>query len=168
MRRLSMRARCRLWSNLLLSAGTATVVASAAQAAPLVKECGKNGQYVIGFSQANNAEPYRQHVNDELAAAAKKVPQLTLQIADGAGNVNTQTSQMDNFITQKVDLILISPFEASPLTPVVERLNGFKAGVKDNSKINLVAEQAADWLPDKAQTAFAAMLQAHPNIKAVY
>jgi ribose transport system substrate-binding protein len=231
-----MRARSGSWSSLLLSAGAATLVASAVQAAPLVKECGKNGQFVIGFSQANNAEPYRQHVNDELAAAAKQVPQFTLQIADGAGNVNTQTSQMDNFITQKVDLILISPFEASPLTPVVaramkagipvieldrktvgdagknytafiggdnfkiaeeagkyvadkllpqggevavlqglpsstpavERLNGFKAGVKDNSKINVVAEQAADWLPDKAQTAFAAMLQAHPNIKAVY
>ena len=236
MRCLSTRAKSRRWSNLVLSAGTATLVASAAQAAPLVKECGKNGQYVIGFSQANNAEPYRQHVNDELATAAKKVPQFTLQIADGAGNVNTQTSQMDNFITQKVDLILISPFEASPLTPVVaramkagipvieldrktvgdagkdytafiggdnfkiaeeagkyvadkllpqggevavleglpsstpavERLNGFKAGVKDNAKIDVVAEQAADWLPDKAQTAFAAMLQAHPNIKAVY
>jgi ribose transport system substrate-binding protein len=231
-----MRARSRFWSNLVVSAGTATLVAGAAQAAPLVKECGKNGQFVIGFSQANNAEPYRQHVNDDLTAAAKKVPQFTLQIADGAGNVNTQTSQMDNFITQKVDLILISPFEASPLTPVVaramkagipvieldrktvgdagkdytafiggdnfkiaeeagkyvadkllpqggevavlqglpsstpavERLNGFKAGVKDNAKINVVAEQAADWLPDKAQTAFAAMLQAHPNIKAVY
>jgi ribose transport system substrate-binding protein len=231
-----MRARSRLWSNLILGAGTATLVASAAQAAPLVKECGKTGQYVIGFSQANNAEPYRQHVNDQLTSAAKTVPQFTLQIADGAGNVNTQTSQMDNFITQKVDLILISPFEASPLTPVVaramkagipvieldrktvgdagkdytafiggdnfkiaeeagkyvadkllpqggevavleglpsstpavERLNGFKAGVKDNAKINVVAEQAADWLPDKAQTAFAAMLQAHPNIKAVY
>jgi ribose transport system substrate-binding protein len=236
MRHLSIRARSGSWSGLLLSAGTATLIASAVQAAPLVKECGKNGQFVIGFSQANNAEPYRQHVNDELAAAAKQVPQFTLQIADGAGNVNTQTSQMDNFITQKVDLILISPFEASPLTPVVaramkagipvieldrktvgdagknytafiggdnfkiaeeagkyvadkllpqggevavleglpsstpavERLNGFKAGVKDNSKINVVAEQAADWLPDKAQTAFAAMLQAHPNIKAVY
>jgi ribose transport system substrate-binding protein len=233
MRRLSTR---RLWSNLVLSAGTATLVASAAQAAPLVKECGKNGEFVIGFSQANNAEPYRQHVNDELTAAAKKVPQFKLQIADGAGNVNTQTSQVDNFITQKVDLILISPFEASPLTPVVaraikagipvieldrktvgdagkdytafiggdkfkiaeeagkyvadkllpqggevavlqglpsstpavERLNGFKSGVKDNPKIQVVAEQAADWLPDKAQTAFAAMLQAHPNIKAVY
>jgi ribose transport system substrate-binding protein len=231
-----MRARSRFWSNLVVSAGTATLVATAAQAAPLVKECGKNGQFVIGFSQANNAEPYRQHVNDDLTAAAKKVPQFALQIADGAGNVNTQTSQMDNFITQKVDLILISPFEASPLTPVVaramkagipvieldrktvgdagkdytafiggdnfkiaaeagkyvadkllpeggevavleglpsstpavERLNGFKAGVKDNAKISVVAEQAADWLPDKAQTAFAAMLQAHPNIKAVY
>lgn len=204
--------------------------------AHIAKACGKDDKYVIGFSQANNAEPYRQHVNDELTAAAAKVPQFTLQIADGAGNVNTQTSQMDNFITQKVDLILISPFEAAPLTPVVaravkagipvieldrktvgapgkdytafiggdnfkiameagkyvsekllpeggevavleglpsstpavERLNGFKDGVKGNAKIQVVAEQAADWLPDKAQTAFSAMLQAHPNIKAVY
>ena len=234
MRRVSTKAR--FWSNLLLGAGTATLVVGAAQAAPLVKECSKNGEFVIGFSQANNAEPYRQHVNDQLTAAAKKVPQFKLQIADGAGNVNTQTSQMDNFITQKVDLILISPFEAAPLTPVVaramkagipvieldrktvgeagkeytafiggdnfkiaeeagkyvadkllpqggevavlqglpsstpavERLNGFKSGVKDNPKVQVVAEQAADWLPDKAQTAFAAMLQAHPNIKAVY
>ena len=53
-------------------------------------------------------------------------------------------------------------------TPAVERLNGFKDGVKGNGKIKVVAEQAADWLPDKAQTAFSAMLQAHPNIKAVY
>jgi ribose transport system substrate-binding protein len=211
-------------------------MASTAIAAPLVKDCGKDGKYIIGFSQANNAEPYRQHVNDELTAAAKAVPQFTLQIADGAGNVNTQTSQVDNFITQKVDLLLISPFEASPLTPVVaravkagipvieldrktvgdpgkdytafiggdnykialeagqytadtllpgggeaavleglpsstpavERLNGFKDGVKKNDKIKIVAEQAADWLPDKAQTAFSAMLQAHPDIKVLY
>ena len=67
-----MRARCRLWSNLVLSAGAATFVASAAQAAPLVKECGKNGQFVIGFSQANDAEPYRQHVNDELTRRRRK------------------------------------------------------------------------------------------------
>ena len=53
-------------------------------------------------------------------------------------------------------------------TPAVERLNGFKDGVKQNAKIVIVAEQAADWLPDKAQTAFAAMLQAHPDIKVVY
>lgn len=221
---------------LALGVGAGALVADVANAAPIVKECGKNDKFVIGFAQANNAEPYRQHVNDDLTTAAKAVPQFTLQLADGAGNVNTQTSQMDNFVTQKVDLILISPFEASPLTPAVaramkaaipvieldrktvgepgkdytafiggdnfkiaaeagkyvaekllpdggevavlqglpsstpavERLNGFKAGVRANSKIQVVAEQAADWLPDKAQTAFAAMLQAHPNIKAVY
>jgi ribose transport system substrate-binding protein len=217
-------------------AGVALAMSGTAMAASLVKDCGKDGKYIIGFSQANNAEPYRQHVNDDLTAAAKAVPQFTLQIADGAGNVNTQTSQVDNFITQKVDLILISPFEASPITPVVaramkagipvieldrktvgdpgkdytafiggdnykialeageytaktllpgggdaavleglpsstpavERLNGFKDGVKANGKIVIVAEQAADWLPDKAQVAFAAMLQAHPDIKVLY
>ena len=224
------------WRAPVLAGAAMTLMASTAMAAPLVKDCGKDGKYIIGFSQANNAEPYRQHVNDDLTAAAKAVPQFTLQIADGAGNVNTQTSQVDNFITQKVDLILISPFEASPITPVVaramkagipvieldrktvgdpgkdytafiggdnykialeagnytadtllpeggeaavleglpsstpavERLNGFKDGVKKNGKISIVAEQAADWLPDKAQTAFSAMLQAHPDIKVVY
>lgn len=223
--------------QVVLLAGSCLAITGTAYAAnPLVKACAKDGKFVIGFSQANNAEPYRQHVNDELTAAAKDVPQFTLQIADGAGNVNTQTSQVDNFITQQVDLLLISPFEAAPLTPAVkramdagipvieldrktngdpgkdytafiggdnykiafaagqytaktllpeggevavleglpsstpavERLNGFKDGVKGNTKITIAAEQAADWLPDKAQTAFAAMLQAHPDIKMVY
>ena len=132
---------------LMLGAGALALAVGAANAAPLVKDCGKDGKYVIGFSQANNAEPYRQHVNDELTAAAKKVPQFTLQIADGAGNVNTQTSQMDNFITQKVDLILISPFEAAPLTPVVAR--AMKAGIP---VIELDRKTVGD--PGKDYTAF--------------
>jgi ribose transport system substrate-binding protein len=224
------------WRAPVCAGAALALMSSTALAASLVKDCGKDGKYIIGFSQANNAEPYRQHVNDDLTAAAKAVPQFTLQIADGAGNVNTQTSQVDNFITQKVDLLLISPFEAAPLTPAVaramkagipvieldrktvgdpgkdytafiggdnykiaeeagkytadtllpgggdvavleglpsstpavERLNGFKDGVKANDKIKIVAEQAADWLPDKAQVAFAAMLQAHPDIKVLY
>ena len=207
-----------------------------AEAGSIAKSCGKNGKYVIGFSQANYAEPYRQHVNNDLIARAREIPQFELQIADGAGNDNTQTSQVDNFITQGVDLLMISPFEAAPLTPAVaravkagipvieldrrtvgtpgkdytafvggdnyriayeagtytaqtllpqggevavleglpsstpaiERLNGFKDGIKQNPKLNLVAEQPADWLPDKAETAFAAMLQAHPDIRVVY
>ena len=99
------RRRRALQASALAGAAFA-LLTSSAFAASLVKDCGKDGKYVIGFSQANNAEPYRQHVNDELTAAAKAVPQFTLQIADGAGNVNTQTSQVDNFITQKVDLLL--------------------------------------------------------------
>src|SRR6476620_6538211 len=87
-----------------LLAATCLLIPGLAQAAdPLVKACSKDGEFIIGFSQANNAEPYRQHVNDELTAAANDVPQFTLQIADGAGNVNTQTSQVDHFITEKVD-----------------------------------------------------------------
>src|SRR5882757_1575413 len=150
-----------------LLAGTCLTLTGAAQAAdPMVKACAKDGQFIIGFSQANNAEPYRQHVNDELTAAAKEVPQFTLQIADGAGNVNTQTSQVDNFITQKVDLLLISPFEAAPLTPAVQR--AMKAGIPvieldrktvgdpgDNYKIAMEAGKytATKLLPDGGEVA---------------
>src|ERR1700677_5194279 len=125
-----MKSRKRIqgyWRAPICAGAALALISSTAMAASLVKDCGKDGKYIIGFSQANNAEPYRQHVNDDLTAAAKAVPQFTLQIADGAGNVNTQTSQVDNFITQKVDLILISPFEASPITPVVAR--AMKAGL---------------------------------------
>ena len=131
-----------------LLAGAGLCIAGSAQAAePLVKACAKDGQFVIGFSQANNAEPYRQHVNDELTAAAKDVPGFTLQIADGAGNVNTQTSQIDNFITQKVDILLISPFEAAPLTPAVKR--AMDAGIP---VIELDRKTVGD--PGKDYTAF--------------
>ncbi|TIS51607.1 MAG: ABC transporter substrate-binding protein, partial [Mesorhizobium sp.] len=131
-----------------LLAGAGLCIAGSAQAAePLVKACAKDGQFVIGFSQANNAEPYRQHVNDELTAAAKEVPGFTLQIADGAGNVNTQTSQVDNFITQKVDILLISPFEAAPLTPAVKR--AMDAGIP---VIELDRKTVGD--PGKDYTAF--------------
>ena len=75
------------------------------------------------------------------------MPQFTLQIADGAGNVNTQTSQIDNFITQKVDLLLISPFEAAPLTPAVQR--AMKAGIP---VIELDRKTVGD--PGKDYTAF--------------
>ncbi len=222
---------------LLLGAAALPLGALAAHAAsPISKECGPNGHYVIGFSQANYAEPYRQHVNNDLIERVKAVPQFKLLISDGAGNDNTQTSQVDNFITQQVDLLMISPFEAAPLTPAitramkagipvieldrasvgtagkdytafvggdnykiayeageyaaknllpdggeaavieglpsstpaVERLNGFKDAIKQHPNIKLVAEQAGDWLPEKATTEFSAMLQAHPDIKLLY
>ena len=110
-----------------LLAAPLAFAAGPAFAGQIAQKCGKDGHYVVAFSQANYAEPYRQHVNNDLIALAKEIPQFELQIADGAGNDNTQTSQVDNFITQQVDLLLISPFEAAPLTPAVAR--AVKAGI---------------------------------------
>jgi len=53
-------------------------------------------------------------------------------------------------------------------TPAVERLNGFKDGVKANSKIQVVAEQAADWLPTRRRPLSPRCCKAHPDIKVVY
>ena len=107
----------------------ATALASSAWAAdgkPIYKDCGPNNDYVIGFSQANFKEPYREHVNHELERLIKQYPKFKITIADGQASVNTQVSQVENFLTKQVDLLMISPFESAPLTPIVTR--AFKAG----------------------------------------
>ena len=102
--------------------------ASGVQAAqPLAKTCGPNNQYLIGFSQANFKEPYRAQVNHEMQALVKNYPQFKLVIADGQANDNTQVSQVENFLTQQVDILFISAYEAAPLTPIVSRV--YKSGI---------------------------------------
>jgi ribose transport system substrate-binding protein len=111
-------------------AASALSLASGAEAAggrTLAKSCGPNDQYVIGFSQANFKEPYREHVNHELMRLIKQYPQFKIVIADGQANDNTQVSQVENFLTQQVDILFISPFEAAPLTPAVTRV--YKSGI---------------------------------------
>ena len=115
------------FATVLLLGTALSGTARAADAKPLSKTCGPNNQYVIGFSQANFKEPYREHVDHEMQRLVKNYPQFKLVIADGQANVNTQVSQVDNFLTQQVDLLFISPFEAAPLTPAVTRV--FQAGI---------------------------------------
>lgn len=116
-----------LLQTTLLVAGTALASGAWAAGKPLAKECGPNNDYVIGFSQANFKEPYREHVNHELERLVKNYPKFKLVIADGQASVNTQVSQVENFQTQHVDLLMISPFEAAPLTPAVSAV--YKSGV---------------------------------------
>jgi ribose transport system substrate-binding protein len=77
--------------------------------------------YLIGVSQANKGEPWRQAMNDQIAAAAARYPQLKVVFADAAQQNAKQVADVENFLQQKVDLLIISPNEASPLTDVVAK-----------------------------------------------
>lgn len=79
----------------------------------LAKNCGTGKKFKIGFAQANNAEPYRQHVNAELKQLAKGYPEFDITIADGRGDSNKQISDVENFQTQQIDLLMISPSKPS-------------------------------------------------------
>jgi len=48
---------------------------------------------------------------------------IDLRVADGQNDAARQADQNDNFIAQKVDLILIDPVDAKGILPVVERIN---------------------------------------------
>jgi ribose transport system substrate-binding protein len=83
---------------------------------------GPNGKYTIGMSQANLAEPYRVRMDDDIRKAAQKVPQFEeVQFSDAAKDNSKQVTDVENFITKKVDLLMISPNEAAPLTDVVRK-----------------------------------------------
>lgn len=87
----------------------------------LTKPFAKKDKYLIGMSQANKGEPWRQAMNDQIAAAAKAHPELQVEFADAAQNNAKQVSDVENFLQQGIDLLIISPNEAAPLTDVVAK-----------------------------------------------
>jgi len=81
----------------------------------------KSTQYTIGFSQCNSAEPWREAMNKEIMTEAAKYPELNVIISDGQQDNSKQVADVENFIVQEVDILIISPNEAQPLTQVVEK-----------------------------------------------
>ncbi len=93
----------------------------------LLSSCGKSKKndsapkYVIGFSQCNSAEPWREAMNKQMEAEAAKHPEIKLLISDAQQDNAKQVADVENFIVREVDLLMISPNEAKPLTAVVEK-----------------------------------------------
>ncbi|MEO6889746.1 MAG: substrate-binding domain-containing protein [Ktedonobacteraceae bacterium] len=85
---------------------------------------GNNGPkvFVVGYSQSNNAEPYRAQLNLQLQHYIKQYPDLKLlPITDAHQDSTTQVSQVQSFISQHVDVLIVSPNEAAPLTAPVQQ-----------------------------------------------
>lgn len=100
----------------------------------LVTGCGNQAtqtttgkKYAIGMSQCNLGEPWRVQMNADVKEAADKHPEIEVTFKDAQNDSLRQVSHMEEFISAKVDAIIISPKEAQPLTPVVA--NAVKAGI---------------------------------------
>lgn len=85
--------------------------------APAVKD-----KYVIGMSQANRAEPWREAMDSQIAAAAAAYPEFEVVFQDAAQDNADQVSDVENLLTQGIDLLIISPNEAAPLNEVVKEV----------------------------------------------
>ena len=77
--------------------------------------------WVIGMSQCNLGEPWRVQMDADVRAAAAEHPNIQVIFKDAQNNSLTQRAQVEELVQQGVDLIIISPKEAAPLTrPVAE------------------------------------------------
>lgn len=77
--------------------------------------------YTIGMSQCNLGEPWRVEMNAQIKAAADKHPNLTVVFKDAQNDTLKQRAHVEEFVSAHVDLIIISPKEAQPLTDPVAR-----------------------------------------------
>lgn len=83
--------------------------------------------FVIGMSQCNLGEPWRVQMNEDLKKAAAAHPEIKLVYKDAQNESLTQRAQVEELVDQGIDLLIISPKEAAPLTrPVSE---AFKKGI---------------------------------------
>lgn len=120
--RIHTRTTCRaaVAAAVLISLAAATGCSSKGTAADGKPD--EDGKFTVGYSQANNAEPYRAQLNKQLTYFVKKQPDLKLlPIADANQDSTTQISQVQNFVKKKVDVLIVSPNEPDPLTPAVQR-----------------------------------------------
>jgi ribose transport system substrate-binding protein len=92
-----------------------------------MRDGGTTDKFVIGFSQANKAEPWRTWMDNSLMEEAAKHPKLEVRYADAQQDNSKQVADVENFLRQRVDLLIISPNEAKPLTGIVKRV--YESGI---------------------------------------
>ncbi|PWB22353.1 AraC family transcriptional regulator [Flavobacterium sp. HTF] len=81
----------------------------------------------VGFSQAMTTDDWRKQMNSSLKIEASLHPEVDLTIKDANNNIHKQIEDIERLISNKVDVIIVSPIESKPLTAVVEK--SIKAGI---------------------------------------
>jgi ribose transport system substrate-binding protein len=87
----------------------------------LACSCGSGAkkQFVVAFSQANNAEPYRAAQNALMTKLWGEHTDVKLVISDAQQDNSRQVAQVETFIRQKPDLLIVAPNERAALTAVM-------------------------------------------------
>lgn len=88
---------------------------------------GQKPKWIIGMSQCNLGEPWRVQMNADIKKAAETHPGLEVVFKDAQNDNLRQRAHIEEFIRAGVDVILVSPKEAAPLTSPVG--DAFKKGI---------------------------------------
>ena len=114
---------------LLAACGASDSAPPAPQAAdagaPAADEAAK--PFRIGMSQCNLGEPWRVQMNADIKAAAAEHPEIEMIWKDAQNDTLKQRAHVEELVSAGVDLILVSPKEAAPLTEPVAK--AMEAGI---------------------------------------
>lgn len=78
--------------------------------------------WTIGVATPNNAVPFFARLNAGMEDTAGKY-NITLKIQDANDDTNTQVNQVETFIQQGVDMIMLMPTQLDSLVPSAKQIN---------------------------------------------
>jgi ribose transport system substrate-binding protein len=87
----------------------------------------KGDTVTIGFSAPAADHGWIAGITQSARDTAANYDDIDLQVAEGTNDVSTQISQVETFINDKVDAIVLLPFDGAALTPVA--LQAMQAGI---------------------------------------
>ncbi|ONI92930.1 sugar ABC transporter substrate-binding protein [Saccharothrix sp. ALI-22-I] len=82
---------------------------------------------VIGFSAPAADHGWMAAISAAAKTEAEKYSDVELKVVEGTNDVSLQISQVETFINDKVDAIVLLPFDGAAMTPVA--LKAMKAGI---------------------------------------
>jgi len=94
----------------------------------------------IGFSQCTRGDEWRKEMEDAMRREMEFHPEFSLSIVDAHNDSEKQIRDIASLVDLGIDLLIVSPNEAAPITAVVERVMAMGIPViildrKTNSKI---------------------------------
>ncbi|MBD8059874.1 substrate-binding domain-containing protein [Cellulomonas sp. JH27-2] len=106
---------------------TPSDTAAAAQPGATSDNDAPGDKVVIGFSAPAADHGWMGAITKSAVAEAGKFSDVELKQAEGTNDVNVQISQIEQFINDKVDAIVLLPFDGAALTEVASK--AMKAGI---------------------------------------
>ena len=88
---------------------------------------GKQKKHVIGLSQCMLDDAWREAMIKDMRIEASNYDDVEIIIKDAQNNNETQIQQIRDLIRQKVDVLIISPYQSEPITAVAEE--AYRAGI---------------------------------------
>lgn len=95
-------------------------------AVPMVASA-QSKSFVAGYTNLADTDVFTMSRKNAFIEAAKASPNLQVKFADANGDISRQLDQIDNFIAQKVNAIIVVPVDYQGIVPGVEKAN--KAGI---------------------------------------
>lgn len=82
----------------------------------------ENKKFKIGFAQAQGGDNWRETMLREMKREVSFHNNIEFYIKDAQADSEKQKEQIDSLIKMKIDLLIVSPHEIKPLSPILEKI----------------------------------------------